>query len=547
MDYHYFDEPDYIDIAASEDEEADEDEPESYIHPRVMYGRDQNPHEHLDQLHNEGSRVSAIDPVVERLRDTFEFCVLPSWHQILYYLAPLLLCCLACRLLSTLYAYHRFPEADRPRVRPNTMAVAPLHLISALSGLVMLYVTLGQRLWVLVLLSSLSYGLLQLVRLGSGQRGALAIALITIGSQFSYELLWHQPAAWTQLRGLQMVANMKVISLAFDMAEMGAVKQLMPSILAYLGYIFNPATCMLGPWISYTAYLQCLGTNTLARWRSQLFRALLHVIFCVLALAMSNCICPTLNEFDSHYMLATPNLWQVWMTWVGALGVRSSHYFVSYLSQAMLITAGQSLEMDRVTVPGRDRQQVCDAWTIEWPYSLSVLVRKWNIPMHEWLKRYIYGRMRGRAQQHTIVAVFCTYLVSSLLHGMDLRIYLVLLSLATFANGEVMLRRHLATLTRACIMANPCMGKDRCRYTHCPSKRGWGHWSSWLVMFVNLMFRLLAMFHLAYLGVVLLNDSLTDSLEMEDGEMPFLWHWWSSGYLSHYIGLGTFVLYLFIS
>lgn len=57
-------------------------------------------------------------------------------------------------------------------------------------------------------------------------------------------------------------------------------------------------------------------------------------------------------------------------------------------------------------------------------------------------------------------------------------------------------------------------------------------------------FTLLAIFHLAYLGVVLLNETLTVDT---NNEMPFMFHWAAAGYLSHYIGIGMFMLYLFIS
>lgn len=529
MDYQYYDEPDYIDDEGDgEDIYHDQESPERY------YG-DGNEHN-----------------IVDRMWDSYNNCMLPSLIQVMSYLLPLLLGCWLCRLLTTLYTRGkgRFSSANCSWQEANLFNLAPLHLINAVCGLSVLYLTLGQRMLVLLLLSGISYLLLQLVRLGKGQRGAVAIAVLSIGSQFLYELaIWQQRDDWPQLRGLQMITNMKVISLAFDLTATDAPGLRMPSIVAYLGYIYNPASCVLGPWISYTRYLDSLWNKP--HWRRGLCQTLCNVLLCLVALTVSNCIAPTLGELhlqdqeDDSVHRSSGNGFSHWLLmYTGALSVRTSHYFVSFLSQALLAAAGQQLDSGKQRSSKLLGELVSRPWNIEWPHSLSALVRCWNIPMHEWLKRYVYTASKQRSRHNTIVAVFCTYIVSSLLHGMDLRIYLVLLSLATFAEGETMLRRHLATLCNACVAANPCPGAERCRYTHCPRRRGWSCCSSWWVALANLGFTLLAIFHLAYLGVVLLNETLTVET---DKEMPFMFHWSAAGYLSHYIGIGMFMLYLFIS
>ncbi|KAH8387135.1 hypothetical protein KR093_005057 [Drosophila rubida] len=547
MDYQYYDEADYMD-----DEGGVDGLDEFYADPKYhsRYAR------HTDYPGDDdiaGHYGSAGD----RLWDSVEHCVLPSLSQVLGYLLPLLLGCLLCRLLSQLYAQRQRQRLQRllsgavsgsSWQEANSLQMAPLHAINALCGLGMLYATLGERLLLLLLLSGVSYALLQLVRLGKGQRAAVAIAVLCIGSQFVYELLLlEQRNDWPQLRGLQMVANMKVISLGFDLASGGtpmttttttaALALRMPSPWAYLGYVFQPASCILGPWLSYGRYLEALASKP--PWRRCLLQTLCNLLLCLLALTVSNCMAPAWGELGGHWLLM----------YTGALSVRSSHYFVSFLSQALLATAGQQLDTSRhSSVTPLQGAQVARPWHIEWPHSLSALVRGWNVPMHEWLKRYVYRASRQRSRHHTIVAVFCTYIVSSLLHGMDFRIYLVLLSLATFGEGEAMLRRHLATLCNACIAANPCPGAERCRYARCPRRRGWRCASSWLVALTNLAFTLLDICHLAYLGVVLLNETLGVGLDAEhEHELPFMYHWAAAGYLNHYIGIGMFMLYLFIS
>ncbi|KAH8411226.1 hypothetical protein KR215_000610 [Drosophila sulfurigaster] len=550
MDYQYYDDADYMDdeggIDGIDDFYADHKFHNRYAR-HTEYPDDDDDDDNdaaADDIHD--NLVPDYGSLSDRLYDSYANCMLPSLIQVFSYLLPLLFGCLLCRVLCQLYARRRLQRQQQQQQQQqqdaNSRQMAPLHAINIICGLAMLYVTLGERMLLLLLLSFVSYALLQLVRLSrGGQRAAVAIAVLSIGSQFVYELaLLEQRQDWAQLRGLQMVANMKVISLGFDLT---AGLRSMPSLWTYLGYIFQPASCILGPWLSYGRYLDSLCHRP--HWRRSLLHTLLNLLLCLLALSVSNCIAPAWGELQMHRQQQqqqqqheTGAQWL--LMYAGALSVRSSHYFVSFLSQALLATSGQQLDTQSRSLGAL----VARPWHIEWPHSLSALVRCWNLPMHEWLKRYVYSASKQRSRHNTIVAVFCTYIVSSLLHGMDFRIYLVLLSLATFGQGEAMLRRHLATLCNACIAANPCPGAERCRYTRCPRRRGWRCASSWLVATINVAFTLLAIWHLAYLGVVLLNETL--SMEAEH-ELPFMYHWAAVGYFNHYIGIGMFMLYLFIS
>ncbi|EDW75127.2 uncharacterized protein Dwil_GK20006 [Drosophila willistoni] len=534
MDYQYYDEPDYIDV---DDDDADNGGhtengfPYGYHNPSRL-----NPNQEDDDYYQDATAAERHLTLMERLSDNLENCVQPSLIQVAQYMAPMLILCLVSRILKQIYARRRGTVAQS---EANCLSVAPLHVINSVCGIVLLYLTLGPRLGIILVLNVISYTLLQFVRLGNGQRGAIAIAALTIGSQFLYELaIWRQRQDWPQLRGIQMVANMKVISLAFDLT--GSKDEItMPGPLAYLGYILNPATCLLGPWIRYAHYVESLvGNKGSHNWLRNLRQVILNVLLCLLTLAISNCLAPSLSEMtgSSHTLLM----------YTGALSVRTSHYFVCFLVQALLACADQRLEEEPTNSNWWLGHLVSRPGQIEWPRSLTSLVRSWNIPMHDWLKRYVYrGAMATGSSQHLLVSVFCTYLISSLLHGMDLRIYLVLLSLAAFGQGEMMLRRHLAQSFDACISANPCRGSELCRYSRCPAKPKCGFFVNLLIRFANLGFTLLVIYHLAYLGVVLLNESLSTDLDEESGS--FMWHWSEAGYLSHYLGIGMFVLYLFIS
>ncbi|KAH8362424.1 hypothetical protein KR200_007048 [Drosophila serrata] len=530
MDYQYYDEEsDYIDV--------DEDELAAAGGLDYSYGKPQDEDGEDEEDYylgggEEGEAAYHDGGLIDRLPQILQSCIEPSLLQVLQYVAPMLLLCLVCRLLCLLYA-------RRGRLSQSSLRMAPLHLIHLGCGLTLLHFTVGFRLWLLLLLAALGYLLLQLLRLG--RRGAQLLALLTIGSQFLYELLiWRKRSDWPQLRGIQMVVNMKLISLGFDLC--GGQLAGIPNPLAYLGYIYSPATCALGPWVSFGSYSNCLVPRS--SWLLTLRRTVANAVLCLLTVTVSNCLAPLLSDLAGG--------WHFLAMYTDALSVRSSHYFVGFIAQALLVVTDQRLDGG-----GGARESellgplVAQPWRIEWPRSISSLVRSWNIPMHEWLKRYIYTpcKTTGRhSRTQTLLAVFCTYLVSSLLHGMDLRIYVVLISLAVFAAGESLLRRQLSSMLDACLSANLCPGAERCRYSNCVSKqRTWISVRGWLVRLANLGFTALAIFHLAYLGVVLLGDSLETGAAGTVEEEGFLWHWKKAGYLSHYIGVGTIVLYLFIS
>ncbi|XP_001354353.1 protein-serine O-palmitoleoyltransferase porcupine [Drosophila pseudoobscura] len=533
MDYSYYDEGYDIDYTEFGEDAGDD------IDYGFYSGHKQ------DNLYSDAKPEARDFLVMDRLLQNIEACVQPSLLQVAKYVTPMLGLCLVGRLLCLLYARkRRLPPAGVSQRDANSIIVAPLHLIHATTGLILLYATLGQRLGervgLLLILSALGYLMLQLVRVYSGRRAATSIAVLTVGSQFLYELaIWRQRSDWPQLRGVQMVVNMKLISLGFDLAS-GQVPR-MPGPLAYLGYIYSPATCALGPWISYGRYVECLVAR--GKWLTTLRQLVLNMLLCLLAVAVSNCLAHALGEIasGSHLLLM----------YTEALGVRSSHYFVSFMAQALLVSSGQTLDGESKDSKELDERilgpLVARPWQIEWPRSLSVLVRSWNIPMHEWLKHYIYGGFKEHNLGHTFWAVLCTYVVSSLLHGMDLRIYMVLLFLAIFAESERLLRRHLAKLFDACLAAGQCKGPDHCCFSRCPRRRGWTDSWGWLVRLTNLIFTLVAMFHLAYLGIVLLNETLNLDGSPAGELESFVWHWSEAGYLSHYIGFGMFLLYLFIS
>lgn len=118
-------------------------------------------------------------------------------------------------------------------------------------------------------------------------------------------------------------------------------------------------------------------------------------------------------------------------------------------------------------------------------------------------------------------AVILTYIVSSLLHGLNIQLAAVLLSLGFATYAEYSLRKKLADIYNACILAHPCVN---CTHRY-------NSYNPWVFAF-NFGFGLLAVFHLAYLGVVIggthdqsdMNASL-DHIQSCWGPLDYATHW----------------------
>ena len=75
----------------------------------------------------------------------------------------------------------------------------------------------------------------------------------------------------------------------------------------------------------------------------------------------------------------------VWITaYRNAFSFRSSHYFISYLSESIMIMAGfNNYNGDDAN---RWEYTITKPMDIELPRSLTAVVVSWNIPMHRFLK-----------------------------------------------------------------------------------------------------------------------------------------------------------------
>lgn len=201
------------------------------------------------------------------------------------------------------------------------------------------------------------------------------------------------PATIHEVRGVQMIYLMKLISLTFDDYRPLATFE---GITEYFAYVLLPANSIFGPWISLTQYRKWCQSDDrgffffiIQLWNH--FRSWGVALFFLLGSAcFAEWIIPE----------ATSSRWMI--AYRSAISFRFSHYFACYLSESLMALGGFQDVM--VTKPLK----------IELPRSLVDVVKHWNIPMRNWLREYVFLNVKHVGS--VPLALFATYAASSLLH-----------------------------------------------------------------------------------------------------------------------------------
>ena len=94
------------------------------------------------------------------------------------------------------------------------------------------------------------------------------------------------------------------------------------------------------------------------------------------------------------------------------MSFRASHYFVSFMSEASLIAAGFGCSVAGSQVLSQifsgavdELLQVLWHYTVTQPHNIEVprslveVVVSWNLPMHRWLKQYVFKQVAAPNNQ----------------------------------------------------------------------------------------------------------------------------------------------------
>lgn len=288
---------------------------------------------------------------------------------------------------------------------------------------------------------------------------------------------------WMEIRGIIMIFTMKLISLLDDIDNKLTSH---PSFIQYFGYMCCGSNIMFGPWISFTEYLLLFKIRTIkSKW--WLFAIVKALVLCIIFLIISNCIIIFfITESSSKWLIAYRE----------AVSFRASHYFISYLSEAAMLAAGYKNSRYWHN-PDKWNYIVTDPIQIEFPTGLPTVVIHWNKPMHDFLKKYIYRSWVPKGKFNAVVA---TFVVSSFLHGFELKVSVVLITIGIFSYVQYSLRNYLSETFSICIKIYPC--RDECHHNY---KR-----SHIICVLFNIIFSLLSVLHLIFLGMLM--DSSTDDV-----------------------------------
>ncbi|XP_037027064.1 protein-serine O-palmitoleoyltransferase porcupine [Bradysia coprophila] len=454
---------------------------------------DEHPYDPDDMFYDE------LEVQPQTVRDTWTYCIQPSIAQISSYVATFLIWNFIFRITTTFLP----------------VPVNVKHFFSITCGGAILYLTMGVGSCYVFVLALTIYSILIGVQKLLRQHYGYVVAAFTIIYLVIGELSQINAEQWHKLRGAQMVMVMKGISIGFDV-DSKKISQL-PNFLESIGYLLCPSNSSLGPWIPYSEYVEIFKKNrrnSNFHWAYWIFVNVLISVICVLC---SNCLIA--------YFIADSS-WK-WITaYRDAMSYRFSHYFVTFLSQSMMLMGGYQEEQNKVL-----GYTITKPWQIEVPRSLVGVVVVWNISMHRWLKAYVFRTLR---KYGAFKAILSTYVISTLLHGLSFPIAAVLLTLGIATYVEYRLRKSFATVFDACLLANSC--NQNCNHRH--------KWRHPAVLTANVFFGILAMVHLTYLGVMF--DAFAHADENGFSYQDTLDKWSSLYFLGHWLIFAFYILYYFI-
>ncbi|XP_040579317.1 protein-serine O-palmitoleoyltransferase porcupine [Lepeophtheirus salmonis] len=477
--------------------------------------------------------------------EMMEYCVEPTSRDGLSHLGKVLFWTLIFRLLT----------------QTGKVPSWAHHSVSSLCGIFVLAHFFHSNVVYIMGLLVLSYlALLLSCHWNKPRRGPLLLLLCLLYNSIC-ELMIAIPVDWHQIRGVQMILSMKIISLGFDMDSASNseppttnqenneplskkddrqkshrrrgdklssptskgietlpvdLKQ-MPKFMELAGYFLNPGTCVFGPWTKYEDYINIFREPIWNfAWTMKIFFSLVSAF---VFLSISTCW----NSWMIH-----DGSWKWSIAYRDAMSFRASHYFVSFMSEATAVTAG--FGYSKVEKSWSDLT-VSSPNSIEMPRSLVEVVVSWNIPMHQWLKTYCFKTAKPYGN---FVAIVSTYIASAFLHGFNFQLAAVLLSLGIYTFVEYEFRRKLSNIFDASMEARSNSKTVR-KHTE----------KEFVVIVCNILFGILACFHLAYLGVMFGGQS--SPLEAEGNSWKHTLNKWRNlGFLSHYIVVFTYSISLLL-
>ncbi|CAD6193056.1 unnamed protein product [Caenorhabditis auriculariae] len=274
---------------------------------------------------------------------------------------------------------------------------------------------------------------------------------------------------FVSVRGLFMLLAMKVTTVAFE-TEDGS-----KSIFETLAYVLQPALFLFGPWIPLEQFSAVESERQpLRKNLENILKFLALLLVSIFFLLVSSCGQTLLQP--SH---------ELYRDYVTAFAFRTSHYFIGFLTQALAALFGYSVV-------------VCDPFSVEFPRSLVDVVVAWDVPMHTFLRKYVYLNCRKFGLIFAIFSAFC----------------------CQFSFSWSQLPIHgCFTITRAALRSGKRVEKSAQSLV------------SRFASTINAFFSFVTIYHLIYLGMPFTDDESEYGFSMQHT----LKHWSRHYYASHLI------------
>lgn len=354
-----------------------------------------------------------------------------------------------------------------------------------------------------------------------------------------------------------MCLMMKMISLSFDYLNPTEETKLNRSSthLEFLSYVLSVQNTIFGPWMSFKNYIHYFDVENsmekldffqFVKWVFSFIR----VAFCLI---VSTCLTDSIvrSDFfsDDDQQFSSLN----WRTaYFQALSYRFSHYCVCFIGQLTGQISGLKFDAcfyqqetfsdrqkpktkfsnrSKPTIEKKANSSIVEMFEIEFPRSLVNVVIFWNIPMHYWLKIYVFRPVKTNFGHLT--SIIATYFASALLHGFNFQLSIVLFSIGLFAYVEFGFRRKLSRILDCCVGARRCRSDCSCDEHRFGSKHP-------LTIVINLILSILSLCHLTYLGL-LFDGSAQQTIGYSFQHV--LDKWANFHFSSHLFVIGTYVLF----
>ncbi|CAH8458016.1 unnamed protein product [Schistosoma turkestanicum] len=481
-------------------------------------------------------------------------CALPVLKQSYWLLIVILVSCLLWRVVQ--FILSRCFSSNGRIIR--TFVTIILHLFSISLGLLVLYYA-SYDLWWIVIGLIVTLTVLFTLNINSDTSKSnekytnweLFVTLGICSSVQFYCEFYKNPVKWHQIRGSIMIIIMKCISFSMEHRTFYQTINKEPCFnkwtslyrgLLWLSYSLCPASLLFGPWFNPLRYEEMIRNYHIHGKLISLKNTIISLLRTVNLFGLSLFYLTYSTCFANT--LASILKFQPWLhAYFASQSFRFSHYFVCISSECFMTALGYN---DKYVIKSNNQESTDEKNTekkevvykpivvtrplfIEFPRSLVEVVIYWNLPMHYWLKQYVYKPLRSFGH---VYAILGTYTASSLLHGLNFQLSAVLFSIGIYAYIEYVFREKLAKIMDVCIASRPC--PESC----CHSDK-----NSSFVYWCNVAFSCLAVFHLAYLAVM-----------FDTSEQQFqgynMWHtmdkWYNLGFLSHIVAFASYLFYLYL-